>query len=186
MDAYFYSRPKYAKYPSYICECLDLKSASNSKRYGPYNEELARMKAVTGISGKVPAITVAKVKFSSLNDIDSHFMDVFNMSEKEQNRLADWVALFFQEDPFTDYKKRSYFDLTWDYYKYISSKLTSSKYYKQGMLADAKVNGAKERMERQWDKLEPLKKIMKILHLASCDYQYSLCCSFSLCWQVIL
>ena len=134
LDAYFYSRPKYAKYPSYICECLDLKSASNSKRYGPYNEELARMKAVTGISGKVPAITVAKVKFSSLNDIDSHFMDVFNMSEKEQNRLADWVALFFQEDPFTDYKKRSYFDLTWDYYKYISSKLTSSKYYKQGML----------------------------------------------------
>ena len=161
LDAYFYSRPKYAKYPSYISECLDLKSASNSKRYGPYNEELARMKAVTGISGKVPAITVAKVKFSSLNDIDSHFMDVFNMSEKEQNRLADWVALFFQEDPFTDYKKRSYFDLTWDYYKYISSKLTSSKYYKQGLLADAKVNGAKERMERQWDKLEPLKKITK-------------------------
>ena len=26
----------------------------------------------------------------------------------------------------------------------------------------------------------------KFLHLASCDYQYSLCCSFSLCWQVIL
>ena len=88
-------------------------------------------------------------------------MDVFNMSEKEQNRLADWCALFFQEDPFTDYKKRSYYDLTWDYYKFISSKLTSSKYYKQGLLADSKVNGAKERMERQWDKLEPLKKITK-------------------------
>lgn len=113
LHAYLASKGIYDKQISWISYCLDLNSADNRKKFVPYTLRIAQMKAATGLLGSVPSITVGGTTFSRPSDVEE--TDFSSFSPDQQDIIADWLTLFYQENPKADYKKNSYLQLSSDY-----------------------------------------------------------------------
>lgn len=119
LHAYLASKGVYDKHISWISYCLDLNSADNRKKFVPYTLRMAQMKAAVGLLGSVPPITVGGTTFSKPSDVEE--TDFSSFSSGQQDIIADWLALFYQENPKADYKKNSYLQLTSDYGEMIEN-----------------------------------------------------------------
>ncbi len=138
LRAYLASKGIYDKQISWVAYCLDIKSKDNRMKFVPYTMRVAQMKAATGLIGSVPPITVGGITFSKPKDLEG--ADLSALDSAQQNTLADWLSLFYQENPTADYKKKSYLQLTTEYGELLDN-LSECSYSQQAVdgMAEAQV-----------------------------------------------
>lgn len=126
---YLLAQGVYSKQIGWIEYCMNLKSSENSKKYGPYNARIAHLKTSSGLLGRVAPLLLTSKTLSTLEEFEKMILpDIENQNKAACNRIADWLTLFFQENPWADYSATPYYDLTRDYYDYISANLERCSY----------------------------------------------------------
>lgn len=128
LHAYLASKGIYDKQISWIKYCLDLNSKDNRLKFVPYTLRVAQMKAAVGLIGSVSPVTIGGLTFSKPEDVEG--ADLSALDSEQQNILADWLSLFYQENPDADYKKKSYLKLTSEYGDMLDS-LPQCRYSQQ-------------------------------------------------------
>lgn len=111
--AYLQSKGIYDKQISWIEYCLELHSRDNAMKFVPYTLRVAALKSAAGLLGSVPPLTVGGHTFRKPADVEK--IDSSSFDTDEQDIIADWLSLFYQEAPGADYKKKSYLQRTADY-----------------------------------------------------------------------
>ncbi len=160
LHAYLASKGIYDKQISWISYCLDLNSADNRKKFVPYTQRIAQMKVATGLLGSAPSITVGGTTFSRPSDVEE--TDFSSFSSGQQDIIADWLALFYQENPKADYKKKSYLQLTSDYGEMIEN-LPECTYSIQAEDGVNDVNVSLQVYKDSWRKVKVWRWIAAIL-----------------------
>lgn len=151
LRAYLVSKEKYGKQISYVSYCMEMFSTDNQKKSGPYNEDIATLKILAGWHGGSISLTLHGQKFTCPADLDKADLSSFN--EEEQNLLANWLTLFFQEDPNADYKAKSYTSRMLEYFDFIDKRLPECKYIEHcNRQSYSDVRGAVERNKKAWSK----------------------------------
>lgn len=158
--SYLRSKGIYDKQLSYIQYCMDLGSADNKKKFVPYTQRVAKMKAAAGLMGRVPVLTVGDIKFKDEKDVAETDMSLFDADE--QDIVADWLSLFYQENPYSDYKKKSYLDLAAEYGDAINA-LPDCSYNQQAADGLDNISVALEANENMWDKIKIWRRIGLII-----------------------
>lgn len=151
---YLMARKKYQSKVRYVEYCIDLKSENNSSRYGPYNKQVACMKAAASMAGQVLPLRL-EAEGKELKDKDDVAADT-SLAKLQDNRLdllADWLTLSFAENPYADYKRRSYFDLTADYFDFIRLHLKQCGYIKRAKGEIDKIDSSRRSCNMAWGKL---------------------------------
>ena len=113
LHAYLSAKGQYDEQIKWIKYCLELNSQDNKKKFVPYTLRVARLKAAAGLLGKVPPLTLDGHTFESPKDVEQ--TDMSALSVDNQDILADWLSLFYQEDPKADFKRKSYLARTSEY-----------------------------------------------------------------------
>ncbi len=149
--SYLRSKGIYDKQLSYIQYCMDLGSADNKKKFVPYTQRVAKMKAAAGLMGRVPVLTVGDIKFNDENDVAETDMSLFDADE--QDIVADWLSLFYQENPYADYKKKSYLDLAAEYGDALNA-LPDCSYNQHAANGLDNISVALEANEKAWKKVK--------------------------------
>ena len=149
--AYLSAKEQYDSQIKWIKYCLELNSQDNKKKFAPYTLRVARFKAATGLLGKVPPITLEGHTFEKPKDIEQ--TDMSAISPDSQDILADWLALFYQEDPNADYKKKSYLKRTSEYSDALDS-LPECSYCQQSEDSAADIAVAMQVNEQSWRKVK--------------------------------
>ncbi len=111
--AYLASKGIYQKHLDWIAYCLDMNSDDNNRKFVPYTSRVAQTKLATGFIGSVPPISIEGFTLTKPSDVEDNDLSVLDSAQ--QDVVADWLALFYQENPKADYKKKSYLRLSSDY-----------------------------------------------------------------------
>ncbi len=94
----------YAKYIDWIKYCMDVKSADNTKKAGPYNETIGLFKMVKWMAGGSVFYTFKSGKTiydpSELSGVSQS--DLTEAMNNKYRALEAWISVFFQEDPKLD------------------------------------------------------------------------------------
>ncbi len=151
LRAYLASKGKYSGHINWIEYCLDINSKDNRMKYAPYTRRVAQFKTASGLAGKVLPVTVGGMEFRSPDDVVNG--DVSRLTTAQQDLLADWLTLFFQEELNADYKKRSFFSRTSDY-SYFIDNLPASTYAQNSMNSGVEMTAAVEYNEHVWRKVK--------------------------------
>lgn len=141
IKAYFLAHEKYEKLAGWLDCCFDLDSEDNDKKYVEYDNHTAMFKAAAGLNGDILPLRINETTFYTLSDVQNADFSGWHIAMI--NIVAKWVTLFFQENPKADYKKKSYFNLAADYYKFISKYLPGSTYAKNAKDKVLAINIAK-------------------------------------------
>ena len=90
---------RYDQWINWIRECTNVKSKENQQKAGPYNWRLGTYKAIRGM-GVTPYYRFPKSdkKITDPSELDSIPADEIR-EEMQNGMLADWLAVFYQEDP---------------------------------------------------------------------------------------
>lgn len=153
LSAYLESKIKYKEQIRYIKDCMDFDSDVNKVKYGPYNRRIALMKVATGIIGEIIPLTINNVTVHNIKELEQEKrLNSSQLNEMQADLMQDWLALQFQENPYADYDKRSYLDLTRDYCDYLNRNVpNSSCAQKSNAIVDA-INAAKRKFNNAWTK----------------------------------
>lgn len=118
----------YDEFLSYWILCTDLHTPNNDKKYGRYNRSIGVMKAIAATLGNFP-LHVGKMTLTSLNDFLKNEKQIQNLAQQNGNRMdrvTDWLALQFQEDPRAKLKDGDYYQLTNRYRLFLKEHLPMS------------------------------------------------------------
>ena len=160
LHAYLASKGIYDKQISWIKYCLDINSADNQKKFAPYTLRVARMKIAAGLIGSVPPIKIRGVSFAKPTDIEE--ADLSDFSTDEQDIMADWLTLFYQEDPNADYKKKTYFQLTSQYVDMLGN-LPDCTYELQSHDGLTDIQASMQAYNENWRKVKIWRRVATIL-----------------------
>ncbi len=160
LHAYMASKGVYDKHISWIKFCLDINSADNQKKFAPYSLRVAQMKIAAGLTGSVPPIKVCGVTFAKPSDTEK--ADFSDFGTEEQDIIADWLSLFYQENPNENYKKKSYFQLTSQYVDMLEN-LPDCTYVLQSGEGMADIQASIEVNEENWRKVKIWRWVAVIL-----------------------
>lgn len=171
LEAYLVSKEKYDKQISYANYCMELNSSDNRRKSGPYGVRIAGLKILAGWHGGHIPITLHGHTFTGPKDLDK--VDLSKFSREEQDFLADWLTLSFQEDPNANYKDNSYTSRTLEYFDFIDRRLAKSTFVSRcDRVSDADVKGAISRNKRTWVKV----RIVQWLSIIFCFIPMILVC----------
>lgn len=159
---YLESKGKYDRQISWVRYCKNLTSTDNAGKIGPYNDDIATYKVIRGWGGSCPYYPAHGHgrKLLSLADVDSCPSSVLSF---EKQRLADWLTGFFQENPSADYKRRSYSDLTGDYYDYLVKHLPDCNYIARSSKLAKTLNTAIADEKRAWKNIHTIQWLTVLL-----------------------
>ncbi len=90
-----------------------MNSDDNKRKFVPYTSRVALMKLATGFIGSAPAISIGGFTLTKPSDVEDS--DLSSLESDQQDIVADWLTLFYQEDPKADYKKKSFLQLSSEY-----------------------------------------------------------------------
>ena len=90
---------RYDQWIDWIRECTNVKSKENLQKAGPYNWRIGTYKAIRGM-GVTPYYRFPKCDRKITDPADLSQIPADEIREEMQNgMLADWLAVFYQEDP---------------------------------------------------------------------------------------
>ncbi len=102
-----------------------MNSDDNKRKFVPCTSRVALMKLATGFIGSAPAISIGGFTLTKPSDVEDS--DLSSLESDQQDIVADWLTLFYQEDPKADYKKKSFLQLSSEYGEMLDN-LPSSTY----------------------------------------------------------
>ena len=158
--AYLLAREKYTGKISYIDYCINF-GGENAKRYGPYNKRIAAMKVATSFMGRVPELRFEyKQKVYKDKDSVAQDTDMSMLTDQQTTVLADWLTLFFAENPYENYKKRSYYDLTTDYFEFLRLYLPQCSYVKRIANEESIIEKSRRNCNLAWGRLHVIRGLI--------------------------
>ena len=90
---------RYDQWINWIRECTNVKSTDNQKKSGPYNWRLGTYKAIRGM-GVTPFYRFPRSDKKITDPAELSQIPADEVREEMRNgMLADWLAVFYQEDP---------------------------------------------------------------------------------------
>lgn len=116
---YLWSKGKYDKQISWIKYCLEFDSKDNKKKFVPYTHRIASFKVATGLMGKTPELKIGSSVFRTLEDVENADTDA--LTPDQQDIIADWSTLFFQEAPGLDTSRKSFLRYTSEYTDFLDN-----------------------------------------------------------------
>ena len=141
---YLTARKKYDKHISWINYCMDINSADNQRKSGPYNRQIAQMKAVTGLTGRPFPLVVGSQTLLSLSDYEKNQQAVnANASGPKAALLQNWLTLHFQENPKSSQGGGNYTVRTAQYTYHLMTHLPFSSPAKRANATQASIEAAK-------------------------------------------
>lgn len=113
----------YAKYIDWIKYCLDVHSADNTKKAGPYGETIALFKIIKGMGCEVFYTFKSGKTIHNPSELSSvSKSDIEDAKKCKYESLEAWISVFFQEDPNLDKSsKYSYENKTSEYVNFLLS-----------------------------------------------------------------
>ncbi len=160
MHAYLSSKGIYGKQISWVKYCLDIDSADNQKKFAPYTLRVAQMKIAAGLAGRIPPIKICGVTFAKPSDTEE--ADYSDFSTDEQDIVADWLSLSYQENPNADYKKKTYFQLSSEYV-YMLDNIPDCTYIQQSRDGLADIQASLQVYDESWRKVKIWRWVAGIL-----------------------
>ena len=162
LHRYLESKGKFDRQISWVRYCKDLTSTDNAGKIGPYNDDIATYKIIRGWGGSCPYYPSQGHgrKLLSLADVDRCPSQILHF---EKQRLPDWLTGFFQENPSADYKRRSYADLTGDYYDYLVRRLPDCNYIARSAKLAATLKTAIDDEKKAWKNIRTIQWLTVLL-----------------------
>lgn len=146
LGQYLWAREKYENQILWIQECMNLQSEDNKRKYTIYSDRTARMKAVTGLLNRMFPLKIGPLTLTSTKDFEQHKASVEAFAGKDK-RIAglvqDWLALQFQENPFTGSEK-SFFAKAWEGLQYQRKHLPQSEPARRAANTEGLIAGARK------------------------------------------
>lgn len=164
---YLIARKKYAAHIAWIKSVMDLNSADNSKKYGPYNRQLAQVKAIAGLLPKGFPLLVDSKAIWDIKELEaarSLVVDKLGSKTLSQSLFENWLSVQFQENPRADYKKRSYYNLLNDNLRYQQRNFTWFPAASSATTTQIDISKAKG----EFDDARKLVRIIQILVIVCC------------------
>ena len=117
---YFKSKEIYDDKIDWISYCMDVESKENSRKNGPYSWIYGAFKAIKGLDFKpyyyFPKSKILVTSLDELKKVPSSEIK----EELDKHYLEEWIATFFQEDPYADLSQKfTYEKLTVKYLEFI-------------------------------------------------------------------
>lgn len=117
---YFKSKEIYDDKIDWISYCMDVESKENSRKNGPYSWIYGAFKAIKGLDFKpyyyFPKSKILVTSLDELKKVPSSEIK----EELDKRYLEEWIATFFQEDPYADLSQKfTYEKLTVKYLEFI-------------------------------------------------------------------
>ena len=82
------------------------------------------------------------------------------LTDQQTAVLADWLTLFFAENPYENYKKRSYYDLTTDYFEFLRLHLPQCGYVKRIANEESIIEKSRRNCNLAWGRLHVIRGII--------------------------
>lgn len=148
---------KYAAFLDWNRYCMDVDSADNSQKAGPYDAVIGAYKSVAGFLGSEPVYPVGDKLISSPDELKGmkNVCTMFGGEEREMPAGDDkpvawldaWLATFYQENPKLDLSEQfTYEKETAKYVEYIGKLCPDNYFYKRYNKAIKKVDTAAGKM----------------------------------------
>lgn len=161
---YLWAQGCYSDQISWIQYCMDLNSSDNKKKCGPYCADIAIMKTISGLIGTVVPLYIKGTWACDFKEFESKILPMTSsLNGPNSDRVAYWLSLFFQEDPWADYSKKSYRTLTFEYHDYLMDHLEYSGYIRicNVCLEDLDEDDAEN--DAAWGKVKSIKWLLALL-----------------------
>lgn len=143
---YLTTKKIYAKHISYIEYCMDTTSDDNRRKSGPYNDDIAQMKAVAGmLPGRTFPLTLGGLTLNTLADYEKN-RDKVNAAARSTGKielLQNWLTLQFQEKPGADMSGGNYTKTTMDYLRCLMDNLPDCEAAQKGAATESHIEYAK-------------------------------------------
>lgn len=169
--AYLLSKDIYEPHIEFIDYCLDFGSEDNCHKYGPYGPRIAKFKIVSGFCKNGVPLTINGVDLESPKDIPG----AGKLTAAQADLVADWVAVFYQENPRADFDKTSYYRLTADYYRFLANSLPQCGYCRRAAGKTGGYAGVAKAALNAWRRVKTVKWLMGLLCLVPMVLVLGLC-----------
>lgn len=175
---YLKSKGTYEQQLSWLEFCLNIYSADNKKKFVPYTYRVARLKAAAGLLGKIPAIKLGSTTFATLADVNPS--RVAQLTADRKDILADWVSLFFQEDPKADYARKSYLERSGEYARFIHSNIPGCTFCNQYYRNSESFDKAQSENNSIWHRIAVWKWVATILYVVPLTVMIGICIYYTI------
>ena len=163
---YLTVKQKYSKHISYIEYCMNTLSNDNIKKAGPYNDEIAMMKAVAGLlPSKSFPLKMGGMTLNTLADYEKNRNKINADAQNpvKQTLLQNWLTLQFQEKPNANMSGGNYTKSAFEYLQYLMVNLPNCDAAQKGNDTQKKIEKAKKNFHSSLGKVSLFKTIAIVL-----------------------
>lgn len=113
----------YASWIDWIKDCLNTRSADNTRKAGPYNDLIGLFKIIKGMGGEASYTFKSGKTINNPSELSTVSPKDLNDAKANPARPVEaWVSVFYQEDPNLDKSiKYTYEKSTAEYMKFLNS-----------------------------------------------------------------
>ena len=171
--AYLLSKGIYDDHIEYIMYALDFSSEDFQRKSAPYTRRIAKFKIVSALLEGLVPITINGKDLNSPKGITVDL--IRNLTPAQADLLADWAAVFYHENPRADYRKKSYYRRSAEYYGFLANHLPQCSYCRNAANKTGGIAGLAKDAIKEWRKVTVVKWIMTLLCLIPMLLALGLC-----------